>query len=575
MPLRIFAAALAVLLALASPLRADDLSARKEDAARLAVVVAYADTVLAQAADRYHSPASPLLANGIDVVNHDQLLWIYPDGHQAVFSDFALQQNLVRTLVGLSRLTGKPRYEAAARAQAAYYFDHYQDPATGLLIWGGHRFIDLLTLQPRGVTEHGITPHELKNVFPDYDLLYSVNPSATVRYIQGFWHAHVFHWRTLEVSRHGEYGRVRSTGWDHPFDDPAPFFETKGLGFLDAGDDLIYSGAALYRLNGDKGALLWTNRLAAMYVKARDPHTDLGAYQFSQPRKTAEAPDDAHTFSNFGDRAKRQFGPDFPGHTVLEGTMLLQRLATTIYAINPLVELDAAQRLGPAGKSFVEPTRAGMEAFARLALIPGTDRLRPMLTDGTDLSGFVARRDGYYMRKGTPIEPYRAGTEFLLSYTRAALATGDARLWAMARVIGRHTGLGDLGSAPGRDTACAMTTRCADPRALFALVDLYNATRQLGYLALARRVGNNVVADHYRRGFFVERDDQRYANIDAIEPLALLSLEAAIRGEPALVPTYLGGSGFFSGDYLFPDGSYRQTNYDFLFKERIPAPTRG
>ena len=41
------------------------------------------------------------------------------------------------------------------------------------------------------------------------------------------------------------------------------------------------------------------------------------------------------------------------------------------------------------------------------------------------------------------------------------------------------------------------------------------------------------------------------------------------------MPPYLGGSGFFSGDYLFPDGSYRQTNYDFLFRERIPAPTRG
>src|SRR5207253_3681517 len=107
--------------------------------------------------------------------------------------------------------------------------------------------------------------------------------------------------------------------------------ETKGLSFLDAGNDLIYSGAMLYRLAGDRGALTWSKRLAAQYVKARDAKTQLGAYQYTQPRKTEEPTSDRITLSWMGDRAKRQFGPDFPDHRVLEATMLLSRLAPTIY----------------------------------------------------------------------------------------------------------------------------------------------------------------------------------------------------------------------------------------------------
>ena len=64
--------------------------------------------------------------------------------------------------------------------------------------------------------------------------------------------------------------------WENTFDNPAPFFETLGLSFLDAGNDLIYSGAMLYKFTGDKGALLWTKRLADQYVKARNPRPGWG-----------------------------------------------------------------------------------------------------------------------------------------------------------------------------------------------------------------------------------------------------------------------------------------------------------
>ncbi len=93
-----------------------------------------------------------MLANGVDPRTGKQMEWIFPDGRTAVLSNFSAQQNLMRVLVGLSNLTGDPKYKQLAENNVRYYFQHYQDKS-GLLLWGGHRFIDLKTLQPEGPSE--------------------------------------------------------------------------------------------------------------------------------------------------------------------------------------------------------------------------------------------------------------------------------------------------------------------------------------------------------------------------------------------------------------------------------------
>jgi pectate lyase len=552
--------------------RADAVS--DQDAARLQVVVDYANNVLHDAAD--HTPNrteySPLLAGGINVYTKEQLKWVFPSGRVLTWSDFTIQQNLMRELAALTNLTGDPKYKAIAKENYAYYFEFLQDKS-GLLQWGGHRFVDLDTLKGVGMRDGEPTsPHELKDVYPYYEMMYEVNPPATIRYITAFWNAHVFNWHTLEVSRHGEYGHEPGAHWDNTFDDPAPYFETKGLSFIDAGNDLIYSGAMLYKLTGDQGALLWTKRLAAQYVKARDPHTKLGAYQYTQPRKTDDQKDDSITMSWFGDRAKRQYGPDFPGHLVLEATMLLRQQAVNLYSDNALMELQVAGDLGDAGKDMVEATREGMDAFVNYALIPDQGLLRPMLTDGTDLSGFVTKRNGYYASKGLVLEPFKASPEFMLSYARGFLVTGDPTLWKMARSSARLAGLGDIGATPGHDAQVNLATDCANSYALFSVLDLYRQTHADPYLQLARAIGNNIVKQYYHHGYFTPHEDTIFANINAIEPYALLALDAAIKGTPEKVPYFINGFGFYSGFYRFPDYTSRQIDDTLLFEPRKSAP---
>jgi len=561
------------------------------DAIRLKLVKDYADNVLKDASDRYHfENPSPLLAGGINVFTKEQLKWIFPEnanfpeGREAVWSDFAVQQNFMRILASLTNLTGDPKYKDSAKAQYAYYFAHHQSEG-GLLEWGGHRFVDLLTGSAVGMRDSNLpngaiptdTPHELKNAFPYYELMYETDPKKTQMFIEAFWNAHIYNWETMETSRHGQFTHPPGPQWDkHVYKNPDPFFETLGLSFLDAGNDLIYAGAMLYKFTGDKGALLWTQRQANNYVKARNPKTHLGAYQFTQAHRQHDPPTDVNagdfTFSEYGDRAKRQIGPDFPGHLVLEATILFQQQATAIYCDNALMEIQVASTMGEAGKEMVENVRIGMDAFVDYALIPDKNLLRPMLTDGTDLSGYVLKERGYYGPKGHVMEPYTAGPEFMLSYARAFLITGDPKLWTMARSIAQASGLGDIGVTPGKEIKLNMATDNARAEALFSVLDLYKETKVDEYLQLARAIGNNIVKQYYHYGYFTPYDDTLFANINAIEPYALLALEATIKGTPDKVPYFLNGFGFYAGFYRFGEGKSREVSEDFLFRARKSNP---
>ncbi|ENG7018073.1 pectate lyase [Yersinia enterocolitica] len=530
------------------------------DTERLTVVKQYVDNVLNKASDTYHGDKpSPLLADGVDPRTGQQLEWIFPDGRRAVLSNFSAQQNLMRVMSGLSQLSGDPRYQKRAEDIVRYHFQNYQDPS-GLLYWGGHRFVDLKTLQPEGPSEKEMV-HELKNAYPYYDLMFSVDSDATARFIRGFWNAHVYDWRILETSRHGEYGKPMGALWESKFEQQPPFFATKGLSFLNAGNDLIYSASLLYKHQQDQGALTWAKRLADQYVLPRDAKTGLGVYQFTQALKREEPTDDADTHSKFGDRAQRQFGPEF-GPTALEGNMMLKGRTSTLYSENALMQLQLGKDLGPQGQDLLKWTVDGLKAFAQYAYSDQDNTFRPMIANGQDLSNYTLPRDGYYGKKGTVLKPYKAGNEFLISYARAYAIDNDPLLWKVARGIANDQGLGDIGTAPGKEIKVNMDTTNSDPYALFALLDLYHASQVADYRKLAEKIGDNIIKTRYIDGFFMASPDRQYADVDAIEPYALLALEASLRNKPQAVAPFLNGAGFTEGAYRMDDGSARVSTRD-------------
>ncbi len=244
-----------------------------------------------------------------------------------ISSDLAHQQNFLRSLYLYGKLTGEEQYCKRAADVFDYHFNNLLLP-TGLLQWGGHYYIDLMTLKPNG--EKGMV-HELKNDFPFYDLMFEVDPKAAEVFIKAFWNAHIYNWKDFEMGRHGKPTEKGIDDiWDREFGDPSPFESRAGLSFMNTGNDLMLSAITLYGKTGDEGAIKWGERLYNMYVKCRHPKTGLGVYQFSQPLKTADTDDFTITLSFYGDRAKRQLGPEL-GPETLEGNIILTNHANTIY----------------------------------------------------------------------------------------------------------------------------------------------------------------------------------------------------------------------------------------------------
>ena len=493
--------------------------------AYLDAVRSFADNVLAYGKDTYGAQQTPLFVDGLNVDTHEPATWVL-NGERWVLSNLASQQNLFRVLVGLSNLTGDEKYVQAARDATAYGFAHLQHE-NGLLHWGGHQFYDA----GREVFVGEGVKHELKCNYPFYEFMWEVNPEATKRFIEAFWNAHILQWDILDMNRHGAYETRMGELWANGYKGGPVFFVGKGLTFCNTGSDLFYAGAWLHKLAGDEGAMTWAKRMAHRYVETRSPKTGLGGYQYSQ-------------IAN--DRAKVQFGAEL-GERALEGTMLDISHAGTRYGIMGLCQLRLGEALGEAGKDFLQWAHEDLTAYARWAYDEKDNTLRPMLSDGTELTAADVKREGYY--GASSFEKAPAGAVFLLNYALAYRLTGDELMWKMARNIARGNDLGDIGETPAKPGTLNLKTDNADPVALFAVLEMYAEAKRRPYLQLARRIGDNLLARAFNKGFFTASPDHVYAKFDDIAPFALLHLAAAIQGKADAVPAYNGGRAYFHCTY--------------------------
>ncbi|MEX0720961.1 MAG: hypothetical protein WD059_09850 [Balneolaceae bacterium] len=527
----------------------------------LKAVQTFADNVLENGRDTYGEIHSPLFVDGLNVETGEPVRW-ESDNNSWIISNFASQQNLMRVLTGLSTLSDESRYRQAAEDATEYMFAHHSD-SQGLLYWGGHQFVDLETM----VNQFEGRPHELKTNFPYYEFMWEVNPDATRKMLRAIWNAHILEWSVLDLNRHGEYDLEMGNLWDHDYEQPKPFFEGRGLTFINAGTDMIDAALNLYALGEEEGAKTWGLRLLEQYVRARHPETGLGVYQFSQPERLETPPAQGPltgelTFSKYGDRASNQFGEKY-GEIALEGNVLWGGRMQTLYGQSPVMLLHLAEKLEgtDAGENMLKWTLNGLKAYADFAYVPGENHFRPMWADGTDLTGHVIPRTGYYGKKGTSFKPIEPDGAMLLAYTKAVrLSDGDSTYWKVVRNIFEDEALGDPGVEYDSRSNLNLNTEVEDPAILVSVLELYRATGNRQFLSLAETIGDNILKERFINGYFQPSKDHIYARLDAPEPLVLLMLEAARQGMPEAVPPYLTGEGSTDGE---PDIGGRPTDEMF------------
>lgn len=508
----------------------------------LQAVQRFADVVLREGRDTLGPKQTPLFLDGLEVQTRQPIRW--PAKKETwVLANLASQQNLLRVLVGLSALTGEPKYRQAATDATRFGLEELRSE-TGLLYWGGHTSYD--ALGDKMVTEAG--QHELKRHYPFYELMWQVDAEKTRRFVEAFWNAHILDWSNLDFNRHGAYKTPLGKVWDNDYRGGPVFFPSRGLTFVNTGSDLFRAGAMLHKFTGQPGPQVWAKRLAHRYVETRHPKTGLGGYVFS-----CYGP---------GDRAMLQFGPEF-GDRVKEGTLLDSLRAPTKFAHVTLCQLMIGEMLGKEGREFMQWGLDDLKALGRHAYDRGNNTILPMITDGTRLTTQDVKRSGYY--SAPCFVPLPADPRFLRAYALAWRLTGDRFCWEMIRSIAKGNGLGDLSAEPGGKPAINMETSCADADALHALLELHQKSKHPGYLRLACKVGDNILARRVSNDLFVEGKEFRFTRLDRREPLALLHLVAVLRKQSGVVPADWGGEPNFGCTY---GNAGRKYDSDVIYSER-------
>ena len=512
-------------------------SGRKErQALRLKAVKVYADNVLEKGIDHWSGKNTPLFADGLNISTNEPLEYFDSDQQEKyVISNLASQQNLLRMFVSLSNLTGDPKYREAAEKSIRYHFDYLTDK-NGLLHWGSHEFIDLRTLKPTGYPDSKLHLHELKHVFPYYDLMWDVDKEKTKHFIKSLWNSQILTWGNLDFSENGEYNKKIGQGWNHEYHKPVSFVEGSGSSAIDAGSDLIYAAAVLASLSGEDSSLIWATRMVEQYAKARDPKTGLISASYN---KLKQIPN--------GDRAKIQFGMDFPGVGV-DYRVLFD--GTDIYTFPMLMLFELADRLGERGEVLIDFALSSLYAYAKYGYKHSDNTFKPLFRDGTDLTGYVLKFTGLYGKEGDTLKPVKANEMNLFTYERAwrfswfhnprkylvFFIGGDT---CVLRSMQKNLGLGDIRTHNRRDIN--WKTNNSNQYVIFSLLEAHKERKDKETLLLAEKVADNLMTRSFHNGYFLKDTNSVIAEFDAIEPLALLALEAFLRGQPDAVPLFSGG----------------------------------
>lgn len=539
----------------------------KEDANRIEKVKEFTNNVLKDG--KSEKNPTPLIADGINIVTKEPVKWVYPNGREAKISNFANQQNFLRTLNGLTIVTGDKKYKEEAIKISKYFMDNFTDK-NGLFYWGGHRFVNLETLALEGPEDKNQV-HELKNLFPYYDFLYSVNPEKTQNYIKAFWNAHVEDWKTLDMGRHGKYEKkfdkdIFRVNKPVSIVDPKllpTLPKTKGLTFINSGSDLILSAYKLYGYTGEQGAKDWGRNLILQYHLAKNPKTGAPVYQFSAPERRDWPPkSDADTNSKFGDRAERQFGPEF-GAIAQEGNVLFKGNQRSIVVDNALVEMEIALKNND--KEIQKWAVENLKNYYKIAFDYQTGELKPVWNDGTDMTDYKLVRDGYYGKKDSSIKRTKIDSEdYMLPLVIGYRISKNAELLKIARIMGKNLGLGDIGD--GKTMELAYDTKNSSPFAIFVLIELYKGTKNENYIKLARKIGDNIVNEKFVNGYFLENKDLLNAKVDSLEAFALVSLDAVLKGKEKSMPSYLARGGYIHGEHIESKEGNSVYDKDVIYK---------
>ena len=456
----------------------------------------------------------------------------------------------MRTLDGLSVITGDSRYKQAAMDATRYVFENLRAP-NGLIYCGHSLAYDAGKDIIRTSDEDGSRVHCLKLDYPHYQMMWEVDSKATKKFIEAYWSAHILNWSILDMERGGKISQGLEEPWEYAYQEIPAFSQGKGIAFLSTGTSLVHAAVFLHKQSDLELPLVWSKRLTKRYIDTRHPKTGISATNYN--RSSVSPIDDLQ--EHFTNPRTVLFPYD-----IRKANELYYPERTHTHPWIALLLTD--QMLNSNERAFTPWVLEELTAWGKVAYRKQSNAFIPMLTDGTSLEGYVIKKDNVLGPAGTVMHLYPADLSFFWAYSLAYRATGDEFMWEMARNIASGHGLGDIGQHSDSTGGLYEKTGCNDPYGLLGLLELYTTTHRPGYLIMAKRIGDNILRSRYYEGFFVPSEKHTFSRFDCSDPLALLHLEVALRSGSDLVPEVWPSCPLFFGRFRFRDkGIDRQVIY--------------
>ncbi len=589
------------------------------------ILKTHIENIWTYAADQYHG--SPLLAQAIDRLSLEPARWYVNTEFSYVPCNMAAVSQLLRASDVMYLMTGEEKYRQRVDDSLVYFVDNFTSE-NGLVPWGGHDVVDMEAHEHRSTTTPAL---ELKGHDPYMEPLWRLRPEWAERFTTAVFSAQIKDWYTMALSRHAYF--TDNT-------DPTKFYSntesytpsnkgyspayTTNLGF----SATLYGFARLvtdmYRATKDEHAANAFMKIWDAYWRVASPDPDYWldvnlnttAGRKGYPDEAVEGvkpivvgPYNEETGEyqwwlldpipgflqnvDYGDRYWRARGEDLIKQGFI--TEEEQWKARECYIIEGLQStnpvflywdfVDAIGKDHPYADIVVERAIRNVSNWIRMAYIPSNSTYKTMLIDGTDLTGFVCQRGGYFGGVGGSYKTYGVGEDAFCSVVFNYLNALEYPqyqeqidiMWNFIKTYADNNELGILGTNKLGDegTDVNLGTTNSSYGLILAFIHLYEATGNSQFIDMARVLAKNYVEAYTADGFIVGNTDWGtiYTGGDASNGVYILALlEASIRGEFDECPSYVKHTGFREEEgFVEYEGKHYSTVNEFTYWQ-FPMP---
>ncbi len=605
-----------------------DAATYRSDNERFQVVVNHIENIYKYAADTWNG--TPLLAQAIDRLSLTPALWWETPELSHIPSNQAALSQFQRACDVMYMLTGEEKYRDRIDESNKFFSENYVN-SNGLPYWGGHVYIDLETGKENRDPVMTKNCHELKGHDPYMESFLRVNPTMAENLVIASFVQHIKDWETMDLSRHGNYDVATDPSLFYNNTETytpsnkgfSPTYSTN-LGFSSTLYGFARLATDMYRYSQDEHYANAFMRIFDAFWRVASPDPD---YWLEVAQNTTAGrkgyPDEAvqgvkeitvgpvnpvtgeHQWwlldpvpsflqsTGYGDRYWRARGEDLidQGYITEEN----QWAARECYFLDscqpnayPLYWdfIDAVGKDHPYADIVAERAIRHMANYMRLAYDPANNNFKMMLIDGTDLTGFVCKRAGYYGGIG---QVYNRGSGGTRTFASAALTYARAKdypqfkeqrdmIWTYLKKYAEANEMGNLGDLEAGDGGTDVNLTCSKNSEdyILGLIYLYEATDNVQFLDLARVIAKNHLDTYLVDGFIVEKPEIGYIYTGGRQSNGMFIhtlLEAAIRGDFDKTSMYVDHSGFYES-YLFIEhlGEQRNSGNEYVAWE-IPMPS--